>query len=533
MTHSWSDLLQVDCGESTVSVRRKGLSENNSTVDVSKPVGRTTALPTTTLATKDIEVAMPDDGCTDYAEIARTIMPNLNEEWRMVLNTKPPKPKFDKNGRCAYQPVHEAQTRLIGELKKNIDLARQQRDVFLQRVGVMGQQLHSELSQLSNAKDACARSDVLRKSIAALEVQLDSIKQEASEAIQTAERVTAELAEKQAELKTKEDEVAENRAMLEEATSASATAHQDCESERTQLSEQLEASGAAAAQLKERMAELEAKISKSEKDAASAAAEHAKQLADFEVSTAAAIEQRKELGEEATLAEAEATKLQSLQESNEAALAAEQATLDDCRTAMMQHKSDADKTEEELAGQQREVGRMRDEVSSLKQTQTSLTEEISSLHAQKDQLHAQNHRVSELMIELQGQCTELSEEQSKLTELNGKLQANIADTQAKTTLANETAAESLSKYIEASSAVKTLSRQLADKEAEQAAAKAEETAQTAQRDELIVENEYLTKAHEDFVAQKPVLLEKTESQTAELAELRTQYGAAAKEQMEL
>eukprot|EP01043_Picozoa_sp_COSAG02_P042142 COSAG02_NODE_3557_length_6565_cov_395.452830_3_plen_518_part_00 len=515
-----------------VSVRRKGLSENNSTVDVSKPVGRTTALPTTTLATKDIEVAMPDDGCTDYAEIARTIMPDRSEEWRMVLNTQKIKPKFDKNGRCAYQPVHEAQTRLIRDLKKNIDLARHQREVFLQRVKVMGQQLYSELSQLSNAKDACARSDVLRKSIAELEAQLGSIKQEASEAIQKAETVTAELAEKQAELKAKEDEVAENRAMLDEATRASATAHQDCESERTQLSEQLEASRVAAAQLKESMTELEAKISKSEKDTASAKAEHAKQLANFETSTAAAIEQRKELAEAATLAETEATKLQSLQESNEATLAAEQATLQDCRTTMMEHKSDADKTEEELAGQQREVGRVRDEVASLKQTQTSLTEEISSLHAQKDQLHAQNHRMSEVMSELQGQCTELSEEQSKLTELNGKLQANIADTRDKAKLANETAADSLKKYTEASSANAALSRQLADKEAEQAAAKAEETAQTEQRDKLIVENEELTKAHADFVAQKPVLLEKTESQTAELAELRTQYGAAAKEQME-
>ena len=106
------------------------------------------------------------------------------------------------------------------------------------------------------------------------------------------------------------------------------------------------------------------------------------------------------------------------------------------------------------------------------------------------------------------------------------------DNRAETKLAKEKAAESQREYTEASSAVVVLSRQLADKEAEQAAAKAEEAAQTAQRDELIAENEQLTKAHEDFVTQKPMLLEKIETQSAELAELRTQHGAAAKEQME-
>ena len=517
---------RVDCGESAASLRRKGLSENKSTGERSKPVGRTTALPTTTLPTKDIDVAMPEDGCTDYAEIARTIMPDLNDEWRMVLNTKITAAKWE------HKKVVDQQVSLIGDLKKNIDIGRQQREVFLDRIAVMGQQLHSELSQLSNAKNACARSDALRESIATLETRFGSIEQEASTAIQQAAAIAAELAEKQAELKSKEDEVTENTTMLDEAKSAAATAQEDCEAERTQLSEQLEASVAATAKLKETMAELEAKISKCEKDTASAKAAHEEALQTHEASMEASGAEIKQLAEAATAAETEATTLQSLQESNEAVLASELSTLEECRATTAQHKSDADKTEEELAGQEKDVDRLRKEVTSLKQNQTRLTEEISALHAHKDQLYAQNHRVSERRNDLQEQCDLLSEEQKKLTELNSKLQANIADNQGKTKLAKGAAAESLQKYTVVSSAVSVLSRQLADKEAEQAAAKAEEATQTATRDHLLAEHEQLTKAHEDFVTKKPVLLEKIETQSAELAELRAKHGQKAKEQME-
>lgn len=514
---------KVDCG-------RRGLSENNSTAERTRPVGRTAARPMTTAATKSIEVTMPDESCTDINEIARTIMPDYSDEWQMVENTKITAGKWEPAGQ-PYKAVVDQQKRLIHDLKKNIEKGRTQRAAFLDRIAAMGRQLHSELSQLSTVKNDCARADALREDIAKLEEQLGSIEQEVKEATKQAQALAVELTEKQAASKSKEDEVSENKSMLEEALSAAATAHQDCESERTQLSEDLAACDADCAKLRESMADLEAKISKSEKDTVSTIAAHEKEVANLEVNIETASAERKELAEAATVAETEATKLKSLQETNETNLASVRNTLEGCRATMMQHKSDADKTEEELAGQEKENDRLREQEASLKQTQTNLTEEISSLHAQKDQLHAQNHRVSEEIGDLQEQCDALSDEQKKLTELNSKLEATIVDNQGKTKLAEEAAAKAQQKHTEISCAVSIKSQQLAEKETEQAAAEAEEITQTTRHEELIAEKVQLTKAHENFVVEKPKTLKKIEVQSAELEELRTKHGAEAKEQM--
>jgi chromosome segregation ATPase len=505
---------RVDCGANAVSVRRKGLTENNSSGDSAQPVGRTTALPTTTVSNKDMEVPGLDDGCTDYHELATKVMPDRDEEWRMVLNTKVSAPKWET------KKVVEQQVRLIGDLKKNIDVGRQQRAVFLERIKIVQRQLHTELSQLDNAQGACARADGLREQIAALETRLGSIEQETTEAVEKADAAEADLAEQRAALNSKEDELEENQTMLHEAKSAAASAQEDCVSELVGLKDKLEASVEAVAKLKASIADLETKIIKTEKDSSSALAAHEKELDAFGKKMAALDTECRELAAVATAAETEAKKLQSLQETNEATLASEQATLAECRTTM-----------ESLTAQEKDTQRLREEVVSLKKSQTSLTEETSSLHAQKDQLQTQNRQVANEMGDLQEKCDALSNEETKLTELNGRLETNIADNQGKTRQATAAAAEALQQYTEQSNAVAALSQQLSKDEAEQAAAEAEEAAQTAKHNELITEKENLTKLHDEFVAEKPVLLEKIKTGTVELEELRAKHGAAEKQQM--
>jgi len=129
-------------------------------------------------------------------------------------------------------------------------------------------------------------------------------------------------------------------------------------------------------------------------------------------------------------------------------------------------------------------------------------------------------------------CAALEEEESKLTDLNSKLETGIAENESKTKAAEEGAASALQQYTEQSSASATLGQQLSAMEEEQSAAEQEEQSLTTQRIELIEENENLTEEHKKYAKERPGLLKKMEKSETELAALRKKYGAAAKKQME-
>ena len=129
-------------------------------------------------------------------------------------------------------------------------------------------------------------------------------------------------------------------------------------------------------------------------------------------------------------------------------------------------------------------------------------------------------------------CAALEEEESKLTDLNSKLETGIAENESKTKAAEEGAASALQQYTQQSSASATLGQQLSAMEEEQSAAEQEEQSLTTQRVELIEENENLTEEHKKYAKERPGLLKKMEKSETELAALRKKYGAAAKKQME-
>ena len=524
---------KVDSGASVVSVRR-GLSENGvakgaDTASGGQPVGRTMAMATTTIATKAMAAAMPDDSCTDYYETALVCMPDLNDEWRKVLNTK-----VSRGGQIpgAQKKMIDQQTRLIGDLKRCVDTGRQQREVFLGRVKVVQRTLQSELATLDEVQNACARADTLREQIAVLEERLGSVEGETAEAVEKATTRQAELTEVNTELQATEQALEENTAVLAEAKSAQTTAQEDAESDLAQLKESVSTEIATIVTLKESIVTVEASIKKLEKDSAAALSAHEKEQASFEQQMADGKKERKETAEATAAAETEVAKLQSLQDTKEATLGTEQATLGECRSTMEQHKSSADTTEEELMGQEKDCQRLREEVSSLKEKQTSLTDETGTLRAQKDQLQSENRKQLKGSWQLKEQCDSLSDEETKLVTLNRKLESGIAENRSKSNQANAAAAAALQTHTEESSATATLSKQLAWLESEQAAGKAQEAAQTDKRDQLIADNENLTKEHEAFVVDKPALLEKITQQEAELAELKEKYGVKEKKKAE-
>lgn len=523
---------KVDCGASVGSVRR-GLSENGVAKGAAgagasgQPVGRTMVMATTTIATKAMAAAMPDDDCTDYYETAMTCMPDVNDEWRKVLNTKCSGPYFGDNKKKIDQ-----QTRLVGDLKQCIDTGRQQREVFFERVKVVQQTLQSELSQLAEVQNACARADGLREQIGVLEERLGSVEGETAEAVAKANTLNAELQEVNTKLQAVEQALEENTAVLAEAKSAQTTALEDAKSDVAQLKEDVSTAITTIATLKKSIVDLKAQIKKLEKDSAAALSAHEKEQEIFEQKMADGKKERKEMAEATAEAETEVAKLQSLQDTKEVVLGTEQATLSECRSTMELHKSSADTTEEEMMGQEKDCQRLREEVSSLKKKQTSLTEETGTLRAQKDQLQSQNRKLVTVSWQLKEQCDTLSNEETKLAGLNRKLESGIAENQAKTKQSNAASAAALQTYTKESSATAILSKQLAGLESEQAAGEAQKAAQTAKRDQLIVDNANLTKEHEAFVVDKPALLEKITQQEAELAELKEKYGAKSKKQVE-
>ena len=78
-------------------------------------------------------------------------------------------------------------------------------------------------------------------------------------------------------------------------------------------------------------------------------------------------------GEAATESEAEVAKLKAMEIDRESNLSSEQTTLEKCRSAMEEAKGTADRTEEELAGQEKDCARLQEEVGGLKTKQQALT----------------------------------------------------------------------------------------------------------------------------------------------------------------
>lgn len=390
---------KVDSGASVANVRR-GLSENGGTPAKKRkgPVGRTMVMPTSTLAASQLTTALPDEGCTDYYETAVQCMPDCSEEWRKVLNTKLTAPKWEHKKRV------EQQTRLIATLKKCADTCRQQRQVFLDRIAAIQRELTGQLSQLSDAKQGSARADALREEIKQLEAQLEGLEGKTKEAVEKAEAMEAELVKVQASNDSKDAELETKRAEMTEATATAKTAQEDCEREAKRLNDELGSATAAAEELQQSNDSKTAAIKKLEQDAANAASTAEKQQEAHEKKMAAAQEERKAAAEAATESEAEVAKLKAMEIDRESNLSSEQTTLEKCRSAMEEAKGTADRTEEELAGQEKDCARLQEEVGGLKTKQQALTEETATLNAQKDKLQEQSRELSKELADTKDSC---------------------------------------------------------------------------------------------------------------------------------
>jgi hypothetical protein len=182
---------KVDCGQPST----RGLAENGGTpakraktAAATRPVGRTMVMLTSTAAKHGgAPEEMPDDSLS-FRELAMHCMPDLNEEWRAVLNTK-----LTKQGCADTKKRLEQQTNLVKTLKSAVDLGKQQRECFLGRVQGLQARLQGRLSQLTAAKQGAARAETLRTEVQRMEAELQALESETKAASERAQSLEAEL----------------------------------------------------------------------------------------------------------------------------------------------------------------------------------------------------------------------------------------------------------------------------------------------------------------------------------------------------
>ena len=514
-------MSRVDCGQS-----RRGLSENKP-APADQPVGRTMAMLTSTVARNGEAAATASTDTTSFHELTMQCLPDLNDEWRAVLNTKLTAKKWET------KKQFDQQKNLIAKLKECVDVGRQQRLSLMGRAQEVHARLHDELSQLAEARLKSAQANTLRESVETLQGRVQTLEQETKHASQAAQLAEAELQRVDQALQSRENEVEDCTAKLAQGQARAQTAGQDCEREARRIRSDLTTLTTACEALQKAHADLTTQVQSIEADTSDAIRAAERQQQVYDEKSLGLESERRAASDAAAHAETELARLKAAHKVEDDELAVYRTNIAECRAQMDKSKETADRSDVELAALQRDCLRLDQDLGELKARQTAETAEIAALRCHKDKLQQEIACATKNVSSLKGCCDTLQNEHEKLTQLNSDLVDSISAMDKRTKDLNTSSDDSVKQKAQLTGEVELLQKQLSDTNTKQSQASQTESKLSSTRDQLDQEIAALSMRHTNYVTERSALLKQTESLETELNSFKAQNNTAAQQQMEL